>query len=478
MTPTYDLAVVGAGSAGYAAARTAASLGLKVAVIEGGHRVGGLCILRGCMPTKTMLESAHRNHEIGRAKEFGIRVGKPKPDWKAILKRKDRLIAEFADYRREQLEKGKFTFYRARGRFTGPHRMALEAVGKERVPAEIEAKTFLVATGSRTAKREIPGLEEAGYWTSDDCLQADKPVKSLIVLGGRAVALEFAQYYAHLGVKVLVIQRSERLLPESDPEVGDTLAKVFRDQGSEVLCGTQIQRVVRKGNKKRVEFLQNGKTKSVDAEQILQALGREPDVDSLALWSAGVKTEKGKVVTQATQQTNVPHIFAAGDVCGPYEVVHLAIQQGEVAAKNAVALITGKEPKERMDYRLKLEVIFTSPEAAGAGYSEKECREKGWEVVTASYMFADHGKSMVMGTTEGFVKLIALKQRGEIVGAQLVGPHASDLIHEPLAIMRYRGTAEEMMNLPHYHPTLSEIWTYPAEEIFEKIAAVGGGRED
>jgi pyruvate/2-oxoglutarate dehydrogenase complex dihydrolipoamide dehydrogenase (E3) component len=400
-------------------------------------------------------------------------VGKPKPDWKAILKRKDRLIAEFADYRREQLEKGKFTFYRAKGRFTGPHRMALEAVGKERVPTEIEAKTFLVATGSRTAKREIPGLEKAGYWTSDDCLQADKPVKSLIVLGGRAVALEFAQYYAHLGVKVTVIQRSERLLPESDPEVGDTLAKAFLNQGSEVFCGTQIQRVVKKGNKKRVEFLQNGKKKSVDAERVLQALGREPNVDSLALWTAGVKREKGKVVTQATQQTNVPHIFAAGDVCGPYEVVHLAIQQGEVAAKNVAALVAGREPKERMDYRLKLEVIFTSPEAAGVGYSEKECREKGWEIVTASYPFADHGKSMVMGATEGFVKLIALKQRGEIVGAQVVGPHASDLIHEPLAIMGYRGTAEEMMNLPHYHPTLSEIWTYPAEAIVEALSRNG-----
>ena len=129
-----------------------------MAVVEGGRKVGGLCILRGCMPTKTMLESAHRNHEIGRAAEFGIRVGKPKPDWKAILKRKDKLIAEFADYRREQLEKGKFTFFRAKGRFTGPHRLALEAVGKEKVPAEIEARTFLVATGSRTAKREIPRL--------------------------------------------------------------------------------------------------------------------------------------------------------------------------------------------------------------------------------------------------------------------------------------------------------------------------------
>lgn len=471
MRPSFDLAILGGGSAGYAAARTAAGLGMRVAVVEGGKRVGGLCILRGCMPTKTMLESAHRNHEIGRAKEFGIRVGKPQPDWKAILKRKDRLIAEFADYRRDQLEKGKFTFYRANGRFTGLHRLALEGAAKEGVPAEIEAKTFLVSTGSRTAFRKIPGLEETGYWTSDECLEASKPIKSLIVLGGRAVALEFAQYYAHLGVKVTVIQRSERLLPESDPEVGDTLAKVFREQGSEVFCGTQIQRVMKKGKKKRVEFLQNGKRRSVAAEQILQALGREPDLEGLNLSTAGVKTEKGKVVTQLTQQTSVPHIFAAGDVCGPYEVVHLAIQQGEVAAKNAAAFAAGKELKERMDYRLKLEVIFTSPEAAGVGYSEKECREKGWDIVTASYPFADHGKSMVMGELNGFVKLIALKERGEILGAQVVGPHASDLIHEPLAIMRYRGTAAEMAAMPHYHPTLSEIWTYPAEEIADLCLA-------
>ena len=471
MRPSFDLAILGGGSAGYAAARTAAGLGMRVAVVEGGKRVGGLCILRGCMPTKTMLESAHRNHEIGRAKEFGIRVGKPQPDWKAILKRKDRLIAEFADYRRDQLEKGKFTFYRANGRFTGLHRLALEGAAKEGVPAEIEAKTFLVSTGSRTAFRKIPGLEETGYWTSDECLEASKPIKSLIVLGGRAVALEFAQYYAHLGVKVTVIQRSERLLPESDPEVGDTLAKVFREQGSEVFCGTQIQRVMKKGKKKRVEFLQNGKKRSVAAEQILQALGREPDLEGLNLSTAGVKTEKGKVVTQLTQQTSVPHVFAAGDVCGPYEVVHLAIQQGEVAAKNAAAFAAGKELKERMDYRLKLEVIFTSPEAAGVGYSEKECREKGWDIVTASYPFADHGKSMVMGEVNGFVKLIAFKERGEIVGAQVVGPHASDLIHEPLAIMRYRGTAAEMAAMPHYHPTLSEIWTYPAEEIADLCLA-------
>ena len=469
MASAYDLAVIGGGSAGYAAARTASALGLKVAVVEGGERVGGLCILRGCMPTKAMLESAHRNHEIGRAREFGIRVGKPKPDWKAILQRKDRLIAEFADYRREQLEKGKFSFYRAKGRFKDPHHLALEPVGDGGIPSEIEAKTFLVSTGSRAAQRKIAGLEETGYWTSDDCLKASKPVNSLIVLGGRAVAMEFAQYYAHLGVKVTVIQRSERLLPESDPEVGEVMAEVFRRDGMRVYCGTEIERVEKKRGKKRITFLEGGKRKSVEAEEILQALGREPDLAGLDLNAAGVKTEKGKVTAHPTQQTNVPHILAAGDVCGPYEVVHLAIQQGEVAARNAALLVAGKEPNERMDYRLKLEVIFTSPEVAGVGYSERECLEKGWEIVTASYPFADHGKSLVMGATDGFVKLISLKASGEIVGAQVVGPHASDLIHEPMAVMRYRGTTKDLAEMPHYHPTLSEIWTYPAEEILEII---------
>jgi pyruvate/2-oxoglutarate dehydrogenase complex dihydrolipoamide dehydrogenase (E3) component len=469
MLSAFDLAVIGGGSAGYAAARTAGALGLRVAVVEGGEKVGGLCILRGCMPTKAMLESAHRNHEIERANEFGIRVGKPKPDWRAILRRKDRLIAEFASYRREQMEKGKFVFYRAKGRFTDPHHLALEAVGGERVPGEIEAKTFLVATGSRIAKREIPGLEAVGYWTSDDCLKVSKPVKSLIVLGGRAVAMEFAQYYAHLGVQVTVIQRSERMLPDSDAEAGDTMREVFRRDGMRVHCGTQIERVEKKGRKKRITFVEGGKRKVVDAEQILQALGREPNLEGLNLTSAEVRTERGKVVTQTTQQTSAPHIFAAGDVCGPYEVVHLAIQQGEVAAKNAALLLAGKEPKEKMDYRMKLEVIFTSPEVAAVGYSEKECRDKGLEVVRASYSFADHGKSMVMGETDGYVKLIALKASGEIVGAEVVGPHASDLIHEPMAVMRYRGTAKDMAEMPHYHPTLSEIWTYPAEEIMEKL---------
>jgi pyruvate/2-oxoglutarate dehydrogenase complex dihydrolipoamide dehydrogenase (E3) component len=153
-------------------------------------------------------------------------------------------------------------------------------------------------------------------------------------------------------------------------------------------------------------------------------------------------------------------------------VVHLAIQQGEVAAKNAGDWIRGRELQAVMDYRLKLEVIFTSPEVASVGLSEKECKEKGLDILSGSYPFADHGKSMVMGATDGFVKLIALRKKGEIIGAQVVGPHASDLIHELVAVIRYRGTAKEVAEMPHYHPTLSEIWTYPAEEIAEKLALI------
>jgi pyruvate/2-oxoglutarate dehydrogenase complex dihydrolipoamide dehydrogenase (E3) component len=249
------------------------------------------------------------------------------------------------------------------------------------------------------------------------------------------------------------------------------LEKVFREHGTQVFCGTQIQRVVRRGKSKRVEFIQAGKRRHVEAEQILQALGREPDLGGLAVEKAGVRLVQGKVDSGLTQQTSVPHIFAAGDVCGPYEVVHLAIQQGEVAAKNAGDWIRGKGLHAKMDYRMKLEVIFTSPEVASVGLSEKECKEKGLDILSGSYPFADHGKSIVMGELNGFVKLIALKQRGEIVGAEVVGPRASDLIHEPMAIMRYRGTAKDMAEMPHYHPTLSEIWTYPAEEIAEKILA-------
>ena len=470
----YDVVVVGGGSAGYAAARTAAALGARTAVVEGGAEVGGLCILRGCMPTKTLLESAHRLQAIRRAGEFGLKVSSASADWGKIQTRKNKLISDFARYRKQQLEKGKFDFIRGRARFVDGNTLEIQPLAGAKARSagscnKIVSKTFILATGSEVAVRDIPGLNEAGFITSDDAIKLGKPLKSIIVLGGGAITLEFSQYFQHLGVRTTLIQRNKQVLSSQDADLADVLTDVFVREGMKVHLDTQLLRVQKTNTGKRVYFRKEGRTMSAEADEILYALGRRPSVASLNLDAAGVELEQGRVKVKETQQSNRPHIFAAGDVCGPYEVVHTAIAQGETAARNAVEWARSRRKLERMDYRLKMEVVFTEPELAAVGISEKEAGERGLKVYSAKYPFNDHGKSMVMGATDGFVKIIADRKRGEIVGAQIVGPHASDLIHEFVVAMRYRSTVQEFMQIPHYHPTLAEIVTYPAEDIAEQM---------
>jgi pyruvate/2-oxoglutarate dehydrogenase complex dihydrolipoamide dehydrogenase (E3) component len=206
----------------------------------------------------------------------------------------------------------------------------------------------------------------------------------------------------------------------------------------------------------------------VEADLVLNALGRRPAIGRLGLENAGVALEGHAICADLEQRTTAPHLFAAGDCCGPYEVVHIAITQAETAAKNAAALLRGEKPTA-LDYRLKLFAAFTEPQMASCGMTEQEAREMGLKVLTASYPFADHGKSIVKGETDGFVKLIADADTGAILGGAVVGPEASELIHEIVVAMAFHGTAGQLALVPHYHPTLSEIWTYPAEELAEKV---------
>jgi pyruvate/2-oxoglutarate dehydrogenase complex dihydrolipoamide dehydrogenase (E3) component len=227
--------------------------------------------------------------------------------------------------------------------------------------------------------------------------------------------------------------------------------------------------VQKRGREKIVFFVEKGRRRSVVGDEIFYALGRQPRIQGLNLEAAGVKVEAGRIQVNRAMRTTAQHIFAAGDVTGLYEVVHMAIQQGEVAARNAVVKVQNRGQEMKMDYRLKTLVTFTDPEIAVVGLTEKEAVDRKLPVLVASYPFNDHGKSMIMGAKHGFVKLIAERKRGEIVGGQVVGPHASDLIHEIIAVMNYRGTVEQLAAMPHYHPTLSEIWTYPAEEIRDQL---------
>ena len=201
------------------------------------------------------------------------------------------------------------------------------------------------------------------------------------------------------------------------------------------------------------------------------SLGRRPAIDGLGLDAAGVETKNGSVVTTPTQQTSQPHIFAAGDVCSPFEVVHIAIEQGGIAARNASALRRGSAPVHRMDYRLKMFGVFTQPQIAAVGLGERDAAREGRDILVAKYPFGDHGKSMVLGELDGFVKLLGDPRTGEILGGAVVGPHATELIHEIAVAMHFRATAGDLLAIPHYHPTLSEIWTYPAGEIAETVAS-------
>jgi len=289
-----------------------------------------------------------------------------------------------------------------------------------------------------------------------------------VVLGGGPVALEMAHYLESLGSKVTILQRNTQLLTGNDPDVAESLAGAFRRRGMAVHCGTRLLGIAKSSKGFTVYFEHGNAAETVEGDLVLNALGRRPSLNGLGLEKAGVALQGHAICTDLEQRTTAKNLFAAGDCCGPYEVVHIAITQGETAAHNAVALLRGGKTVS-LDYRLKLFACFTEPQLASCGMSEQEARESGYSTITASYPFADHGKSLVKGETEGFVKLIADSKNGQILGAAVVGPEGSELIHEIVVAMAFNATAAQLAAIPHYHPTLSEIWTYPAEEIALRI---------
>jgi pyruvate/2-oxoglutarate dehydrogenase complex dihydrolipoamide dehydrogenase (E3) component len=466
----FDFVVIGGGSAGYSAAATAARSGLKTVCIEGGKEVGGLCILRGCMPSKTFIESANRFLTLRRAKEFGLSAGHLAFDSGAIVQRKRDLISEFAKHRVQQLTEGKFEFVRGRAEFADSHHLKVELMsGGEK---EIEGKTFLISTGSVLNFIDLPGLDEAGFLDSDTALDCESFPRSVVVLGGGAIALEFAHFYSALGLEVTVLQRSHQVIKEADPDIAEAVVTAFQNRGIQVICDTKLTRVARTASGKSVWYERNGQLEVAEADEILYALGRRPAVQGLGLDKAGIETDKqGAVVVNDRLQTSRPHIFAAGDVTGLYEIVHIAIQQGDIAALNAKRFLEGKMPVA-IDYRLKMLIMFPEPQIAVVGITEREAAAQGLEIRVARHPFHDHGKSIIRGEIEGFVKLIVDAKNGEIVGGAVIGPEASELIHEITVAMHFRSTAATLASIPHYHPTLSEIWTYPAEEL----AQVGSGK--
>ena len=457
---SYDFLVLGGGSAGFNAARVAVSLGLKTAVVDGARELGGLCILQGCMPSKTLLYMADVLHLAQKGKVFGLRIPTARADMKAIHARKKKIIGEFAAYRQAALANAKFDLIRAQARFLDAHTVELSDGRK------IRARHILIATGSKISVPPVPGLAETKYWTSDDVLDLDFIPKSVIVLGGGIVACELAQFLNRIGSQVTLVQRSANILRDHSAAASGVVQQAFVDEGIELFAGTQLQRVASDLRGVTVEFLHDGKKITRRAAHLFNALGREPNTAGLNLPVAGVHTRpNGQIIANRWQQTSTPHIYAGGDCSGPAEIVHIAIQQGELAARHAA----GVKKIKPIDWSLLLNVVFTDPQLATIGRLERELDEAGTPYLVASYPFNDHGKSILMDANYGYVKVIAEPKRGRILGAEIVGKDAGELIHLFSGPLAMKATVFDLLRAPWYHPTLAEIVTYPLEEIAEQI---------
>jgi pyruvate/2-oxoglutarate dehydrogenase complex dihydrolipoamide dehydrogenase (E3) component len=358
------------------------------------------------------------------------------------------------------LAAGKFKFIRALARFVDPHTLALTHP-RQAAPPTVTAKHFIICTGSAIAPPPLPGLDKIGFLTSDDALSLRRLPSSLIVLGGGPVAVELAQFFCRFDVQVTLLQRSDHLLRGFDADAALVLEKVLRREGVKLWTGTKLLGAFRRGRQRGIALRRQGRRGRVWARRILLALGRVPATAGLGLENAGVETDGGRILTNAAMQTSAPHVYAAGDCTGPHEIVHLGIEQGEIAAHN----IAHPRRKRAMDYRLLTSIVFTDPQVAAVGLTEKEARRRNIPYVAASHPFADHGKSLIMGATDGFVKLLADPVSGEILGGACVGPLGGELIHEIVAAMHKRMTVAELAAMPHYHPTLAEIWSYPAAAL-------------
>jgi pyruvate/2-oxoglutarate dehydrogenase complex dihydrolipoamide dehydrogenase (E3) component len=455
---TYDLVVVGAGSGGYAAARTARDLGARVALVDKGP-LGGLCILRGCMPSKAFIASSDAIADIREAHALGIHVdGNVGVDMPYIANRKRALVKDFADYRIEGLES--FPMHMGAARFLSPTEVQ---VGDDAI---LTAEQFIIATGSSVAAAHLPGLKEAGYIDSDSTLELEHIPKSVVVLGGGYTACELGQFLSRMGAKTTMLIRSGHVLTETDDDIGDALTGYFREEGIDVVTNTTLQRVEVRDGLKVVHAVVNGVPKEFAAEEIFYALGRTPNIAGLNLEAANVTYHNVKGIDVDLElRTSNPTIFAIGDVTVDHPLVHVAIYQGEIAARNAILKTT-----EKADYSIvSAHAVFSDPQVAVVGKTEKQLQRERTLYVVGTYEFAEHGKAMCLNKTKGFVKMIADPFTGEILGASIVGPQASELIHEVIVAMCYSATVQQFMRIPHLHPTLAEIWTYPAEECAAQL---------
>jgi dihydrolipoamide dehydrogenase len=463
----YDVAIIGGGPAGYTAAIRGAEYGLKVALIEKTDKLGGTCLHVGCIPTKALLFNAEIWDHLNHAAEFGIGgIVTPTLDWTAVLKRKDSIIARHVKGLEFLMKKNKIATMVGYGRLTGSaqdgvHTVEVTAAGGEL--SEVKAKNVILATGS--AAKMLPGLQADGrILTNIEILAMDQVPKSLVVIGAGAVGMEFASMFRTFGTEVTIVEFLPRVVPVEDEEISKEITRLFKKRGIDVNTGAKVETVEKTESGVRVTYTDsNGKTQVKEAEKVLVAVGRAGLTDNIGVEKTKIELERGLVKVNEAQETTEPGVFAIGDiVSGLPQLAHVGAMSGMVA----VAKIAGRKFRPVRRDRIP-GCTYTEPQIGSVGLTESQAKEKGHEVKVGKFPFAGNSKATILGNHDGFVKIVSDAKYGEILGVHILGPQATELIAEAVAVTELEGTVEEMMYTIHAHPTL-------AESLLDAYGAVEG----
>ena len=448
--------IIGAGPGGYETALLAAKRGVEVVLIEAGH-VGGTCLNEGCIPTKSFCKNAEVLDGLRDAESFGVTGLDYRFDFQSVVARKNAVVEQLRGGVEGLLVHKLITLVRGKASFKDAHTVVVTPV--DIIPSEADGSSseysadyIIIATGSVSASLPIPGTDLPGVLTSKEILDIDEVPQRLCVIGGGVIGLEFASIFRSFGSEVTVLEYFKDILPRFDSDLSKRLKQSLSKRGIEINTQAQVTGIVLDEDGYKVTYTRKEKEETVVADKVLMAVGRKANVDSLNLADIGIEfTPRGIAVDPKTMQTNVPHIYAVGDVNGKMMLAHAATFQGIVALDHIMDMENG------IDLAVMPAAVFTSPEAACVGMTEEECKDAAIAVKCLKSFFRANGKAVTMGQTDGFCKVIVDTVSGRILGCHLYGPHASDIVQEACALISRKATIDQFKDIIHTHPTLTEV---------------------
>ncbi|HET6489989.1 MAG TPA: dihydrolipoyl dehydrogenase [Syntrophales bacterium] len=449
------IVIIGGGVAGYPAAIRASRMGAEVILIEK-DALGGTCLNWGCIPTKALLQSANVIQILKESDTFGIKCKGYEVDFGAVMARKNTVVARLTRGVGALLKAKKVKVIEGTASFVDPKTVQIGETGEK-----IQGDAILIASGSKPGRIPIDGIDGPDVMDSNQVLSLKTLPKSVVIIGGGVIGVEFAQFLIAMGTAVTIIEMLPGLIPGVDKEIAAVLEKRIAAPGVKIVTGCAVKSITHKKTENTVTYSIGDKTETVTAEKVFLTVGRKPDFSLLNIDKVGIKHERGAIVVNECMETNVPGIYAAGDVVGGIMLAHLASAEGECAVRNALG------HRDVMSYKAVPACIYTSPEVACVGLSEEQARERG-EILVGRFPFRGNGKALILNEVEGMVKVISDKKFGEVLGVHIIGPHATDLIAEAVLGMNLEMTAEDLAGAIHPHPTVSEA-------IMEAAMAVTGG---